>query len=73
MEFVRAVARLPRGRGGPCFAGLQSGYKLLSSLVEMADFVVFNQNHGGGQGVEQHVEALVGLKQIGTEVFDFVA
>ena len=42
-------------------------------MVEMADFVVFNEHHGGGQGVEQHVKPLVGLKQVGTEVFYFAA
>ena len=73
MKFVWAVAGLPVGGGGPYSAGLHAWDQGIGGLIEMADFVVFNEHHGRGQGVEQHIEPVVGLNQVGAEVFDFAA
>ena len=73
MKFVRPVARFPFGWGGPCFARLQTRHQLNCRLVEVADFVVFNEHHGRWQGIEQHIEAFIGLKQVSAEVFNFAA
>ena len=43
------------------------------SLVEVADVFVFNQDHGRGEGVQQNNQSVVGLDQVGTEVFNFAA
>ena len=71
MELVGAMAWLPVVGGGPSLSRLQTRDQLGRSLVEMADFVVFNEDHRRRQGIEQHIQAFVGLKQVGAEVFHF--
>ena len=73
MKFIRAVAWFPGCGGVPWGAGLKAWYQLGRGLIEVADVIVFNQNHRRGQGIEQHVQAVIGLNQVGTEVFNLSA
>ena len=43
--------------------------ELRGRLIEVADVLVFNENHGCRQGIEQNVQAVVGLNQVCAEVF----
>ena len=39
----------------------------------MADLLVFNQDHGGRQSIEQDIEAIVRLNQVGIQGLDLEA
>ena len=51
VKFIGAVAGFPAAGNGPSRAGLQARDELLGGLVEVANLIVFNQHHRGGQGI----------------------
>ena len=69
MKFIRPVPWLPVFGGVPKGASLQACNELCRRLVEMADMVIFNENHGRRQGIEQDIKPVVGLNQVCAKVF----
>ena len=73
MKFIGPIAWLPVFWGVPKGASLQACNELCRRLVEMADMVIFNENHGRRQSIEQDIEPVVGLHQVCAKVFHLSA